>query len=89
MAYTLSQRTREMGVRIAIGASAQDIIRLIVGDGLRVVAWGAAIGVVLAMVLGSLVASVLYAVSPYDARVLVAAITVLMLSAGIACSIPA
>ena len=89
IAYTVSQRAQEMGVRVALGASAQNIMRLVVSDGVRVVAIGVALGIVTALTLGSLVASMLYNTSPRDPFVLVASAMTLLAVAVVACAIPA
>lgn len=89
MAYTISQRTQEMGVRIALGASGASIMRLVIADGVRVVAFGVALGLLIALALGSLVASLLYKTSPRDPLVLSASIMTLLVVTVVACSIPA
>jgi predicted permease len=89
IAYMVSQRTHEMGVRIALGARGGDIVRLVVQEGLRVVAVGVGLGVGLALALGRLVASLLYDISPYDPGVLIGASLVLAGAAMVACVVPA
>jgi predicted permease len=89
LAYTMSQRMREMGVRIALGARATDVHRLVLVEGLRVVAIGAAIGVVLALASGNLIASLLYAVSSRDPLTLVVSVGVLLAAGAVAGAIPA
>lgn len=89
LAYTLSQRTHEMGVRIALGARASDVHRLVLGEGLRVVAIGAAIGVVLALASGRLISSLLYAVSSRDPITLIVSVAVLLAAGAVAGVIPA
>ncbi|MEO7363266.1 MAG: FtsX-like permease family protein, partial [Gemmatimonadaceae bacterium] len=89
VAYTISQRTREMGVRAALGASSGNIMRLVVSEGVRVITIGIALGVLASLALGSIVSSMLYNTSPRDPFVLVASTTTLLLVTIIACSIPA
>lgn len=89
LAYTMSQRMREMGVRIALGARAADVQRLVLMEGLRVVAIGAAIGVVLALASGNLISSLLYAVSSRDPLALVVSVGVLLVAGAVAGAIPA
>ncbi|HVT37637.1 MAG TPA: ADOP family duplicated permease [Gemmatimonadaceae bacterium] len=89
LAYTVSQRTHEMGVRVALGARETHILRLVVGEGVRVVAVGVAAGAVIALALGRLVASMLYDTSPHDPAVLVASAVVLLGVAVVACLVPA
>ncbi|HVT40698.1 MAG TPA: FtsX-like permease family protein, partial [Gemmatimonadaceae bacterium] len=88
-AYTITQRAHEMGVRVALGARAADILRLVVGEGVRVVAFGVAIGAGIALALGKLVTSMLYATSPRDPVVLAGTALTLLLVAVAACVIPA
>src|SRR5262249_28635671 len=66
MAYAVSQRTRELGIRMALGASRQDVVRLVVGQGLKLTLAGVAIGLVAALALSRLIASLLVNVSPTD-----------------------
>ncbi|MEO7997454.1 MAG: ADOP family duplicated permease, partial [Gemmatimonadaceae bacterium] len=89
IAYTISQRTREMGVRVALGASSANIVRLVVTEGVRVVAVGVLLGLMIALALGSLVASLLYETSPRDPVVLFVSVATLLIVAAAACSIPA
>jgi predicted permease len=89
IAYATSQRTNEMGIRIALGAKLTDIARLVVGDGLRTVAVGIVVGVVLAIAAGKLVASLLYGISPRDPVIMASAAVILALIGMVACVIPA
>ncbi|HEY7686434.1 MAG TPA: ABC transporter permease [Gemmatimonadales bacterium] len=66
LAYTVARRTREIGVRIALGAAAKDVRRLVVGHALRLVGVGAAVGLVLAFIAGRLAAGFLFGVAPAD-----------------------
>jgi predicted permease len=83
VAYDVTQRSRELGVRMALGATAPRILGLVVGSGLRVVLLGLGAGTVAALVAGHSMASLLFATSPYDVSVLagtaltLAAVTVL------------
>jgi len=89
VAYATSQRTNEMGIRIALGAKLGDITRLVVGESLRTVVAGIAIGVGLALAAGKLVSSLLYGVSPRDPVILASAALGLALIGVAACVIPA
>jgi predicted permease len=77
VAFSASQRTHELGVRIAVGAQRSDIVGLIVGDALRVVTLGILAGLALAIVLGRLVESLLYGLSPRNPVVLAGACAVI------------
>jgi len=66
LAYSVQQHVRDFGVRRALGASANDILRLVMVSAARVIAVGAVIGLVLAAMLGRLIESVLVGVRPLD-----------------------
>jgi hypothetical protein len=89
VSYDVSQRVRELGVRIALGASSGNILRLVVGAGLKVVAVGTGIGVVAALVTGQAMASLLYATAPYDPLVMLGTASVLVVVTAIASVVPA
>jgi predicted permease len=87
--YSVVQRQREIGLRIALGAQRANIYRLILREGLLPVAMGAAAGTAVALASSRLVASLLFEVSPYDPGVAVAAVGVLLLAGMLACWLPA
>ncbi|HEX3927818.1 MAG TPA: FtsX-like permease family protein [Gemmatimonadales bacterium] len=87
--YTFSQRTHEIGVRIALGASAWAVLRLVISSGVRLVIAGVLAGLVLSLAAGRLVASLLYGTSAHDPMVLAAVALVLLVVAIAACLIPA
>ncbi len=89
MAYLVSQRTHEIGVRIALGAAAGDIFRHVIGDSLRLVAAGLAVGLVSAALLSRLLASLLFDVSPFDPATFTIVPLALALVALLACWLPA
>jgi ABC-type antimicrobial peptide transport system permease subunit len=89
IAYNVTQRTHEMGVRVALGAQARDVIRLIVSEGLRIVLPGVALGAVLALLAGKWIAPLLFQVSPKDPPVLVGVVTILVAVAMVASWLPA
>src|SRR5439155_1152566 len=64
LSYTVAQRTQEIGIRVAMGAQRGDVLRLTVGQGVRIAALGAGIGAVVALVGGRVLSSLLYGVSP-------------------------
>jgi putative ABC transport system permease protein len=88
MSYLVSQRTREIGIRLALGASGQDILRLVVGNGARLIGAGIVIGVVAAFALQRVVQTLLFGVSAADAASGVA-IAILAAVALLACYLPA
>jgi putative ABC transport system permease protein len=88
VAYGVSQRTNEMGIRTALGAQTSDILDLVVGEGLRLLAIGLALGVVVSLALGRFIGSLLFGISPYDVSVLIGATSVLCALGLIACLIP-
>jgi predicted permease len=89
ISYTFSQRTHEIGVRMALGAGTLPMLRLVVLSGVRVVVAGIAIGVVLAWAAGALVQSMLYKTSAHDIKVMATASVTLLLVAIVACLVPA
>jgi ABC-type antimicrobial peptide transport system permease subunit len=88
-AYDVSRRTREIGIRMALGASGRDVERLVIREGLRTTIIGLAIGLVLAAGIGKLVSGLLYRVNPFDATVMVLAAAVLSAAALLASYLPA
>jgi hypothetical protein len=88
-AYEVSRRTREIGIRMALGATAGDVQRLVLREGMRTTVVALGIGLLLAAGTGKLVSSLLYRVSPFDPVVLVVAAGVLASAAMLACIIPA
>jgi putative ABC transport system permease protein len=89
IAYNVTQRTHEMGVRVALGAQARDVIRLVVREGLGVVIPGVALGAIIALLAGKWVAPLLFDVSPKDPPVLVSVVLTLIAVAIAASWIPA
>jgi putative ABC transport system permease protein len=89
VAHSVTQRTKEIGVRIAIGAAASDIRRMVFQEGMRPVALGLIAGVAVALGVNRILQSQLVGVSPYDPVTLAAAPAVLVLVALVACQIPA
>jgi putative ABC transport system permease protein len=81
LAYSVQQRVREFGLRIALGATAGTVWRLVVGGALRVIAAGVAIGLVLAALTSRLLTSMLFGVEPLDAATFVGVTALLALTA--------
>jgi ABC-type antimicrobial peptide transport system permease subunit len=89
VSYGVSQRTHEFGVRIALGARMADVLRQVVGEGIRVVAVGVVVGVALALAAGKLVAALLYGVEARDPVTMIGVSVVLLMVAAAAALIPA
>ena len=89
MAYTVTQRRREIGVRVALGADPAGIRRLVLGRGARLAVAGLAIGLVAALALGRLIRALLYGVTPFDAATLLAVPVVLGVMTMLASWVPA
>ena len=89
MAYTVSRRTREIGIRIALGAQRGDTVRLVVRQGLTLVLVGVAIGVAGSLATARVMTNLLYGVSATDLPTMAAVAVVLGLVALAACLIPA
>jgi putative ABC transport system permease protein len=89
MAYSVSRRTREFGVRVALGATPRDVLRMVLGQGMRTILIGVAIGIVGSFALTQTVSSLLFGVTATD-PVTFAAVTVLLIAVALlACYIPA
>ena len=89
MAYSVTRRTAEIGIRLALGASPGQILRLVMQQSLTLVGLGILTGIVLAAGLGSALASLLYGISAWSPFVYGAVAVLLALVAGVATLIPA
>lgn len=89
VAYAVTQRTREIGVRVALGAQRRDVIRLLLGEGASLTGIGLAGGVLIAWTLKRSVASLLFAVSPDDTATFVAVALLLLVVSLVAAYLPA
>ncbi len=89
VAYTVEQRTGEIGIRMALGAQTRDVLQLIVNQGMRPVIFGLVAGLAAALALGRLIASQLYQTSAYNPLLLAATMSILGVAALLACLFPA
>src|SRR5262245_37950951 len=89
LAYTVNHRTREIGVRMALGASYRNVLRLILGQGLRLVGIGGAIGLAGGAALSRLLSSMLFGLSPFDPVAYVSVSLILAIVALVAIYLPA
>ena len=89
VAYSVGQRTREIGVRIALGASRRSVYRLVVGEAASLVGLGTGVGVICAVTAGTLMRHLLFDVQSWDPPTLLSAAFLLVVSALLASWIPA
>jgi putative ABC transport system permease protein len=89
ISYAVRQRTHELGIRIAMGASPNSIFRLVVGQGMLLALLGLAVGLAAAFSMTRLLASILFGVSPTDPATFIGISLLLTLVAGLACYLPA
>jgi ABC-type antimicrobial peptide transport system permease subunit len=89
ISYVVGQRTREIGIRMALGAQQRDVLRMVLGDGARMALVGVIAGIVAALGLTRLMANQLFGVSAYDPLTFTAVAIVLTLVALLACYLPA
>jgi putative ABC transport system permease protein len=89
VAYSVAQRTHELGIRMALGAQRKDVLKLVLRKGLVLVAWGSTVGLLACYWLARLVSTQLYGVSPYDPATLVSVAVLLATVALLASYIPA
>ena len=89
LAYTVTARTSEIGVRMALGAQKADVLRMVIAHGLRLIAIGVVVGIATALALTRFLGSLLYGVKPTDLLTFVAVSLILIVVALLACYIPA
>ena len=89
MSYSVSQSTRELGLRMALGAGAKDLLRLVVSRGLQLTAAGIVLGSIVALILTRLMGNLLYKVSPHDPLAFGSALVVITIASLTACFLPA
>jgi ABC-type antimicrobial peptide transport system permease subunit len=89
LSYSVAQSTRELGLRMALGAGAGDLLRLVISRGVRLTTVGVVIGAIAALTLTRLMGNLLYKVSPRDPLSFGVAFIVMTLVALVACFLPA
>jgi putative ABC transport system permease protein len=89
MAYSIRQRTQEIGVRMALGANATAVLRLVLGDALRLVFIGVVVGLIAARFVTRLLTGLLYGIEPFDPWTFAATAVILLAVAGVASYVPA
>lgn len=89
IAYSVAQRTREIGIRMALGADKKDVLQMVIGQGLRVTLLGTVMGIGGAIALTPFLSSLLYGVKPTDPLTFVAVSLLLTATALLVCYIPA
>jgi len=89
LAYSVSQRVREIGIRVALGARSAAVQRLILGQTLRIAGVASVVGIALAVGLGQLGRTMLFGVGAFDPRVQVGAAALMLVLAAVAGALPA
>jgi len=89
LAFVVSQRRREIGVRIALGATARNVVADVLGEGMRLAAFGMAAGLALALAITRLMSALLFGISPTDIATFAGAATLLSVIAVTASLVPA
>ena len=89
ISYSVSQRTREMGIRLALGAQARDVLRQVVMEGMMLVAGGLALGMLMTLTLSRVSSRLLFGVSAHDPLTLAMVAAILLVTALAACYVPA
>jgi predicted permease len=89
LGFSVAQRTREIGIRVALGAQARDVFKLVVGQGVVLIAAGVALGLVVSFAFTRLIGALLFGITPTNAMTFVAASAGLTLLALVACFVPA
>ncbi len=88
-AYVVSRRTREIGIRMAMGATSRDVVWMVIGEGAALTGAGVLVGLLLAAGVARLLASMLYEVSPFDPAVFAAGPLLLAVASLVASCVPA
>jgi putative ABC transport system permease protein len=89
LSYSVTQRVREIGVRMALGANPGDVLRLVLGEGMKLVALGALAGILAALAAGRVIGALLFGVSATDPVTYIVVTGILALVACAACCLPA
>jgi predicted permease len=89
ISYMVTERTQEIGIRLALGAQRQNILTMVLGQGLRLAIWGAAVGLIGAVVIAELMATLLYGVRPTDPFTFACVALLFIAVALLACYLPA
>jgi putative ABC transport system permease protein len=89
ISYSVTQRTQEIGIRLALGAQRHDVLRLIVGQGVKLIAMGVVVGLIAAFLATRLLAGLLYGVETTDLPTITGVALLLALVAVLACWLPA
>jgi len=89
LAYTTAQRTQEIGIRMALGAEGSDVLKMVIRMGLRLVAIGVVLGLLVSLALGKIIATQLWGVSAYDPWTLALVPILLLITGLVACWLPA
>jgi len=89
IAYSVTRRTQELGIRIALGAQRRDVLRLVLGQGTRLTLLGVALGVLAALAFSRLLSTLLFGVSATDPLTFAGVAALLALVALMACFLPA
>ena len=89
IAYSVAQRTQEIGIRMAVGAQRRDVLELVLSGGLKLVALGIALGLTGAFALTRMLETMLFGVTAHDPVVFAGNAALLIVVAGVACAVPA
>ena len=89
LAYLVTQRSREIGVRLAVGSAPREIVALVLREGLGLAIGGIVLGIIGSLTLGRLVASQLYRIAPTNPWVMLLMVLMLAVVATLACIVPA
>src|SRR5574337_1088285 len=89
ISYSVAQRTHEIGIRMALGAEKSDVVRMVVGRGLKLALIGVGVGVAGALALTRFLSSLLYGVTPTDPLTFISVSLILIVVALLACYFPA